>query len=214
MTVALRCALALILVSPLFAICNAPLPAGTPRSELRVIAGYSPDSATALGTAEDRKFVLAGASYSYTCMQKGPVAISYTVAAFPAAITLQPRQITTVTDDNGSIVRRVEPAHSVYGFAVAPLGFTFNFRPGRRLQPFLETLGGVIASVEPIPERQLNAAGLNFTFDFGAGLRVRTSDRRAVVFGYKFLHISNASTTGFNPGLDNNVICIGYSFMR
>jgi ABC-type lipoprotein export system ATPase subunit len=37
---------------------------------------------------------------------------------------------------------------------------------------------------------------------------------RAVTVGYKFLHVSNANTTSFNPGLDNNVVYVGYSFIR
>ncbi len=61
-----------------------------------------------------------------------------------------------------------------------------------------------------MPVRAVNATGLNFMFDVGGGVRIG----RAVTLGYKFLHISNANTTSFNPGLDNNVIYAGYSFVR
>jgi hypothetical protein len=104
-------------------------------------------------------------------------------------------------------------AHWVYGFAVAPLGFTFDISQ-RRLHPFIETLGGVIASAEPVPEDQTDASGLNFLFDFGGGVRYRIRPRQSLTFGYRFLHISNAGTTSFNPGVDNNVFYVGYSFLR
>ena len=32
--------------------------------------------------------------------------------------------------------------------------------------------------------------------------------------GYRYFHISNAYTTSFNPGVDNNVFYVGYSFLR
>ena len=110
----------------------------------------------------------------------------------PAAVVIQP------------------DGHGVYGFAAAPLGATLEFSRTRRVYPFVETLLGIIASAEPVPVRAGNATGLNFMFDVGGGVRIG----RAVTLGYKFLHVSNAGTTNFNPGLDNNVIYVGYSFVR
>ena len=79
------------------------------------------------------------------------MSISYTVAAMPAATLIQP----------------ADPiAHAVYGFAIAPVGFTFDLARKRRVHPFLETLGGIVASTQPIPVYQPNATGLNFFFDF------------------------------------------------
>ena len=181
-----------------------------PRNDFQVFAGYSPGSPTLIGSEPDRRIALAGLSYGYRCWTPGSVSISYTVAAMPAAILRVPTEV----------IYRLEPpyqqtvdAHWVYGFAVAPLGFTFEFGR-RRVHPFIETLGGVIASTEPIPENQPDASGLNFLFDFGGGVRWDLGQRRAVALGYKFLHISNAGTTSFNPGVDNNVIYFGYSFRR
>jgi hypothetical protein len=108
--------------------------------------------------------------------------------------------------------RRVD-AHWVYGFAVAPIGSTVEFGR-RRVRPFAEFIGGVIASTEPFPVNLPNATGLNFLFDLGGGIRWYIGTRRALSLGYRFLHISNANTTSFNPGVDNNVIYFGYSFLR
>lgn len=171
------------------------------RHDLQFFAGYSPASPNLIGTATDRRLALAGFAYSYRCWSWNSVSVSYTVAAMPAAVLIQPKE--------GSA-----PAHAVYGFAVAPVGFTFDLARRRRVHPFVETLGGIVASSEPIPENQPDASGLNFFFDLGGGLRWRVGERGAVSLGYKFLHISNAGTTSFNPGVDNNVFYVGYSFLR
>ena len=38
-----------------------------PRHDFQLLAGYSPVSSTWIGRTEDRKFVLAGFTYSYRC---------------------------------------------------------------------------------------------------------------------------------------------------
>ncbi len=181
-----------------------------PRHELQFFAGYSPDSVTVIGSEPDRSFTLAGFSYGYLCRQTKAVNVYFTPAIMPVAVLRVPTQIIYRFDP---FSQRQVQAHSVYGFAIAPLGFTFEFGR-RRVSPFLETMGGVIASTEPIPENQPGASGLNFLFDFGGGVRFHARKNRAVTLGYRFLHISNAGTTGFNPGVDNNVIYAGYSFYR
>lgn len=199
-------------------VCTIPLQAafcspstGEPRHEFEFFAGYSPVSSTLIGTATDRRFIAAGFTYEYRCWLWNSVSISYSATAMPAAILLQPSEILY---SFAAPYQRVTPAHAVYGFAVAPLGFTFDFLRKRRVHPFAETIEGVIASTEPIPENQPNATGLNFLFDLGGGIRWSATSGAAMIIGYRFLHISNADTTSFNPGLDNNVFYIGYSFVR
>ena len=203
---------ALAFLSPAIAragLCSDAIP--EPRQDFQLIAGFSPASPTLIGTAPDRHLALAGLSYGYRCWVLSSVSVSYTAALLPAAILIQPAE--TRYSLFPPSVRRID-SHAVYGFAIAPLGFTFEFARKRRLHPFAETLGGIIASSEPIPENGLNATGLNFLFDFGGGLRWNAGPRRALSLGYRFLHISNAGTTSFNPGVDNNVIYVGYSFLR
>ena len=122
----------------------------------------------------------------------------------PAAILLQPIQY----------LPQFVPAHSVYGFAVTPLGFTFDFGRRRTVYPFLQTNEGIIASSEPIPINVTGASGLNFLIDVGGGVRIKAGERHAVTFGYKFLHISNGFTSAVNPGVDNNVFYAGFAILR
>jgi len=174
---------------------------GQPRHDFQFFAGYSPVSATLIGTTRGRRLALAGFAYSYRCWSWNSLSVSYTAAAIPAAILIQPYEPNA-------------PSRAVYGFAVAPVGFTFGLARRHRVHPFVETAGGIVASTQPIPENQPGASGLNFFFDLGGGLRWRLGRRGAVSLGYRFFHISNAGTTSFNPGVDNNVFYIGYSFLR
>jgi hypothetical protein len=167
-----------------------------PRSDFQLFAGYSPASLTLIGTATDRRFVFAGLDYSYLCTESQHVSLSFTAGLMPAAIVLQPATFAA-------------PPHAVYGFGITPVGVTFDFARRRAVHPFLEIGLGIIASAEPIPENQIDATGLNFLIVVGAGARWKR-----VSLGYKFVHISNAFTTDFNPGLDNGVIYAGYSFVR
>jgi hypothetical protein len=183
---------------------------GDPRQDFEVFAGYSPASATLIGTATDRRLAVAGAAYSYRCWIHRHVSIGYTATLLPAMVLFQPVQY--VYAPGGAAA--VSPAHAVYGFGVAPLGFTFEFSRRRRVYPFAETIEGLIASTEPIPELGTNATGLNFLIDVGGGVRFRVRPRQTLSLGYRLLHVSNADTTNFNPGLDNNVFYVGYSFSR
>ena len=156
-----------------------------PRHDFQFLAGYSPASATLIGTAT----------------AWNSLAVSYTAAAMPAAILIQPYEM------------KVTRPRARY-MAVAPVGFTFALARKRRVHPFVETAGGIVASTEPIPENQPDASGLNFFFDLGGGVRWRVGERGAVSLGYRFLHVSNAGTTSFDPGVDNNVFYVGYSSLR
>lgn len=188
----------------LLMLCAAPASAGfcspdsarpEPRHDFQFFAGYSPVAATLIGTTTDRRFVMAGFGYSYRCWAWPAVSISYSGELMPAAVLL-------------------EPAHAVYGFAVTPLGFTADFGRHRRIYPFLQTDEGIIASSEPIPINVTGATGLNFLIDLGGGIRIKIGERRAISFGYKFLHISNGFTTPVNPGVDNNVFYAGFSILK
>lgn len=165
-----------------------------PRHDFQFFSGYSPVSATLIGTTTDRRFFLAGFGYAYRCWSWPGASISYTGELMPAAVLL-------------------EPSHAVYGFAVTPLGFRAEF--GRRtVVPFVETNEGIIASSEPIPINVTGATGLNFLIDLGGGVRVKRGEGRAITLGYKFLHVSNGFTSAVNPGVDNNVFYAGFSILK
>jgi len=195
---------ALTAVPALAAFCTPGGSPPEPRHDFQFFAGYSPVSATLIGTTPDRRVITAGFAYSYRCWVWSGVSISYSGELMPAAVLLQP----------GQYLPQFVPAHAVYGFAVTPVGFTVDFRSRHRVYPFLQTNEGIIASAEPIPINVTGATGLNFLIDVGAGVRIKTSARRAISLGYKFLHISNGFTSAVNPGVDNNVFYAGFSILK
>jgi hypothetical protein len=180
--------------------CSTDLQAQETRHDFQFFTGYSPVTATLIGTTTNRQFLVAGFEYSYRCWVWPSVSISYSGGIMPAAILFEPNSF--------------GQNHAVYGFAVTPLGFTMDFGRRGRAFPFIETNEGIIASSQPIPVNVYGATGLNFLIDLGGGVRVKLGERHAISLGYKFLHISNAFTSPVNPGVDNNVFYAGFSILR
>lgn len=177
------------------AFCSTDSSPNDPRHDFQFFAGYSPVSATLIGTTTDRRLFIAGFGYSYRCWVWPGVSVSYSGELMPAAVLF-------------------EPGRSVYGFAIAPLGFTAEIGRRHRVYPFLQTNEGIIASSQPVPINVVGATGLNFLIDVGGGVRIKTGQRQAISFGYKFLHISNGFTSAVNPGVDNNVFYAGFSTLK
>lgn len=98
------------------------------------------------------------------------------------------------------------------GEAVSPVGMQWNFLPRRKLQPFFIGHGGYMYSTQPIPTT--NAGSFNFTFDLGAGFELYRSKTRSVRAEYRYHHISNHETANDNPGIDNGLFQVTYSFGR
>lgn len=96
------------------------------------------------------------------------------------------------------------------GEAISPIGMQFNFMPGRRLQPLVETHGGYIYSTHPIPI--LEAGSFNFTAEAGVGFEYFRTQRQSIRVEYRYHHISNDDTSFANPGIDNAVFQVAYMF--
>lgn len=96
------------------------------------------------------------------------------------------------------------------GEAISPIGFQWNFLPRHKLQPFFIAHGGYMYSTKPIPTP--DAGSFNFTFDFGTGVELYRSATKSIRAEYRFHHISDANTTNPNPGIDNGLFQLTYSF--
>ena len=98
------------------------------------------------------------------------------------------------------------------GEAISPVGMQWNFRPRHKLQPFFIGHGGYMYTTQPIPVT--NAGSFNFTFDLGAGIELYRSPTRSIRAEYRYHHISNHETATENPGIDNGLLQVTYSFGR
>jgi opacity protein-like surface antigen len=101
---------------------------------------------------------------------------------------------------------------TVYAQGLSPFGFKLNLRPRARLQPVLSTYEGYIFSTQPVPSA--DAGSFNFDFEIGAGFEYYRSGRSSVRIEYQVQHFSNKNTADANPGVDNGLIKLTYSFGR
>jgi len=157
--------------------------------------------------ASDRKFIVAAFRYGRTLAASDSMALQYTLDAIPLAVaTGNIAQVTTV----GPVTTfRRETA---YGAGLTPLGLQLDFANGSRVHPFIHVNGGglIFNQSVPLPD----AGRFAFVGEAGGGLRVFTSERRAVNLGVRFHHISNGDRSGSNRGLNQFVIYGGFSIFK
>jgi len=186
----------------------------TGKNELTIWGGFSPDSSTLYkGTARtpDARFGIVAVRYSRRFNNSDTVNLKYTADAVPfAALNYPDISIPTLVTGTGLPVQPQTVRETRTGFGAAPLGLQINFRPRKKIQPFVGASGGFLVFNERTP----NFTGTRFAFtaDVGGGIEYRLSKKRAVTFGYKYYHISNGNRGIENPGFDNNLFYIGYTF--
>ncbi len=92
----------------------------------------------------------------------------------------------------------------------------YDFATGTGVVPFLEGGAGVLLSTPQSrdPRSQFRASQFNFTLQIAPGIRYFISKRAAVSVEYRFHHISDASTTEHNPGINTNFVLVGFSIFR
>jgi hypothetical protein len=60
----------------------------------------------------------------------------------------------------------------------------------------------------------VGTARANFTAHTGFGIRAFVRAQQALVFGYRFHHISNGNRLDRNPGVNAHVLQVGWSHLR
>jgi hypothetical protein len=187
-----------------------------PKNEFGVWAGYSPDSPHVIGTTSHRQLGLLAFHYGRTLWENNFASFQYTVDVLPLELILQPKITNTIFATPPPHTTFVEgPREYVYAGGINPIGLKLNFFRPHRLQLFVASTAGFVSSVKPVPIDVPGGTQFNFTFDFQGGFQFYNPSRtHAWVLGYKLHHISNANRAALNPGMDSNVIFLGYSFFR
>jgi len=72
----------------------------------------------------------------------------------------------------------------------------FPVRTGRRVAPIVELALGLCGSPDRIPP---SGTPLNFLVQAGAGMAMKTGTRWSTVVGWRWMHISNATTANTTP---------------
>ena len=167
-----------------------------------------------LGGESNRDLYLAGVRAEWMLVERASWAVAATADAIPlAVVTRNPYYTDHVV--GYAISRRGERVSvleqtgrgPVYGFGASPLGAEVLGPKLRAVRPYFAAAGGFLWFTRNSPEPE--ARRLIATFEVGAGLRVGRGERRAILLGWKFHHLSNAWTAPYNPGLDGNVVYVG-----
>jgi hypothetical protein len=99
-----------------------------------------------------------------------------------------------------------------FGQSFAPIGFKYSMRTQHPLQPFIIGTLGYMYTSRPVPLAQ--AESFNFVIAAGAGVEVYRSKKRSVSVEARVQHFSNRNTAAENPGTDNLMFKVSYSFGR
>jgi hypothetical protein len=100
----------------------------------------------------------------------------------------------------------------VYGAGANPVGLQVKLPHSRSIEPFLDSLGGFLYFTDRVLSPE--ASQFNFTIDLGVGLLIRMAETKGLKFGYRYHHLSNANISAHNPGVDSQIVYVGFSFLK
>ena len=188
------------------------------KNEFSVMGGYAPDLRAVYGGGRRSSFGFVAFRYSRHLIGSENVALKYTIDLIPAAFISYNKRIVVQTAP-GTFVTQT-PKANVYGFGLTPVGFQLNFRRKSKIQPFINANAGLIRFAKTIPDDRSAlfptryGRQFNFTLAAGGGVEFLTENGKSFTAGFKFHHISNASTGNINPGFDQNLFYVGYTFKK
>jgi hypothetical protein len=188
------------------------------KNELSVWGGFAPDLPKFLGSSRDSTFAQLSVRYSRRLATAGSVALKYQVDFTPVAVINYDRRPVIQTGPNSFVEQ--SNGETVYGIGLNPVALQLNFRRRSNIQPFVGMHAGMIYFAKSIPDDRSVVfpdrfgTRLNFATAAGGGVDFVTDSGRAFTIGYKFQHISNATRGNINPGFDQNLFYIGYTFKK
>jgi len=170
------------------------------KKEFGATFGYSPTSTIGIGVTPGQAYYEASLNFGWVFHQNDSVAWKYKGSLIPFALV-----------HGEPSTAQLRPNRTVYAGGAEPIGIQLNFRNHRKWQPFVNATGGFLYFIEQVPVT--DSSQYNFTFAFGGGVEI-FSGRHSVVLGYRYHHISNGYTATYNPGIDSQMISVGFSFKR
>jgi hypothetical protein len=99
-----------------------------------------------------------------------------------------------------------------YAGGVSPLGQRFNFRPARRVQPYVIANAGFLVTTREIPTD--DETRFNFTVECGGGVEIFRSARSSWAFDVRYHHLSNGGRGDENAAIENVMFKLSYRVGR
>ncbi|HEY2375672.1 MAG TPA: acyloxyacyl hydrolase [Gemmatimonadaceae bacterium] len=165
---------------------------------------------TRTGAVGYRDFYLASARFGWQVGgdDASPVRVTYFIDVIPAAVsTGMPEYQWDSRCQPTTFCPGATPIpHNVYGFGLAPIGWSLGVGNGRaRLT--IEAAGGGLWFDRRVPDPL--AARFNFTASAGPTLELRLRSVESLRLGYLWHHTSNGGTGHVNPGLNSGILTAG-----
>lgn len=187
------------------------------KNEFTIWTGFAPDIGSAFGGSRRSSFAEVGFRYTRVLAKNDNMALKYHIDLIPFAAINYKRELFFRSGPT-SFFAILAPSKS-YAFGLTPVGFQLNFNRKKKVQPFLTAEAGLLIFNKPVPDDRTSlfpdraGKNLNFTLAGGGGFEFLRGSR-SYIFGFKFHHISNASTGNINPGFDQNLFWFGYTFKK
>ncbi len=137
-------------------------------------------------------------------------------------VIAQPQIAFIARESQRSLVRRIEMlGEGALGYAVRPGGrltggvvlFRLHGKNHGRVVPFFDWGVGVLDTTLYQRAPELSGA-LQFSPQAGLGIQYFFRPQRAVVFEYRYLHLSNANLQPPNVGFNGSMISVGFRWLR
>ena len=188
------------------------------KNEFSVWASYAPDIPRLFSGSRKSTFGEVGFQYARRIATSRNVALKYTIDAIPFAFLNYREEL--LIRPTPTTLGYNRPRVTAYAVSLTPVGFQLNFLRQRKIQPFLTANAGMIFFNKSVPDDRSalrpdrRGRQFNFTLAGGGGVEFLTDSEKSVRVGFKFHHISNASTGNINPGFDQNLFYVGYTFKK
>ena len=188
------------------------------KNEFSVWGGFAPDIPRVFGGSRKSTFGEIGLRYSRRIATTENLVLKYQIDFIPLAIINYERErLIRLTPTTLGVDR---DSTTAYGAGLTPVNFQLNFRRRNKIQPFITAEAGLLIFNKSIPDDrsplrpEQRGRQFNFTLAGGGGVEILTDSARSYTVGFKFHHISNASTGNINPGFDQNLFYFGYTFKK
>ena len=99
---------------------------------------------------------------------------------------------------------------TVYGGGVNPFAFKWILVSPKKVKPFFQIEGGTLFTTRDVPE---GASQINFTTSGGIGAHF-LGEKHNFSVEVRFQHISNASMSNYNPGINTMQVRLGFGAFR
>lgn len=188
------------------------------KNEFAVWGGFAPDIPRVFGGSRPSTFGEIGLRYSRRIATTENLAVKYQIDLIPLAVINYRRERLLQTSTTTFIFDRDRT--TAYAVGLTPVNFQLNFRRRTRIQPFITAEAGLLVFNKSIPDDrspllpEQRGRQFNYTLAGGGGVEFLTESARSYTVGFKFHHISNASTGNINPGFDQNLFYFGYTFKK